>query len=278
MSKIRNILAILMVSFFAVSTAFAGETPFAATDHARMRILTGIDSIGEKTEHFEAALHMSMDEGWHSYWRVPGDAGAPPVFDWSASTNVKSVEVSWQAPKRYDEFGFQTFGYSNDVYYPLVVNLVEPNKATDLKVHIKTMVCSDICIPQTFDLAVSIPVGDGATVTHQRIIDNEKRRVPKAGNSPNLQIETVVAGPKALVVSAYSKNGFDKVDIFAYAPEITLSAIPQMMVDEDTGQRALISISAPEDVEDLNALIAGKTLNVTMVSGRDAIERSVTLP
>lgn len=279
MSKSQKFLRVLisgvLVFFGFLARAEAAETTWAATDHSRMRLITAVDSIGAG-DSFEAALHMRMSEGWHSYWRVSGDAGAPPRFDWGKSENVEAVEVSWQAPERFDEFGFQTFGYSDDVYFLLDVKVKEPGKTTMLSVNVQTMVCSDICIPQTFNLSMRIPAGDGAPVTQQKLIDFEKRKVPVSGNSPALAIETVVAGPEALVVNAFAQDGFDKADVFAVGDDFALTAIPEILPDEDDVRRAMIKIPKPADADNLNYLLQGKELSITLVSGRKAVEQKIT--
>ena len=38
-----------------------------------------------------AALHLTLTPGWHTYWRIPGEAGIAPRFDWGRSQNVASV-------------------------------------------------------------------------------------------------------------------------------------------------------------------------------------------
>ena len=58
-------------------------------------------------------------QGWKTYWRMPGDAGIPPQFDWSGSQNVKSVEVLWPAPQRFIDSGGETVGYKDRVVFPL---------------------------------------------------------------------------------------------------------------------------------------------------------------
>ena len=30
----------------------------------------------------QAGVHIQLDKGWKTYWRVPGDAGVPPDFNW----------------------------------------------------------------------------------------------------------------------------------------------------------------------------------------------------
>ncbi|MCB1531998.1 MAG: hypothetical protein KDJ35_03920 [Alphaproteobacteria bacterium] len=267
-------ICLFILALWPGSRALAGQSGWASTDYARMRMITGVDTIGPANS-FEAALHMRMEEGWHSYWKIPGEAGAPPRFDWSGSDNISDVEILWQAPKRFDEFGFQTFGYEKDVYFPLRVSLSEPGKAATLKIAVKTMVCHEICIPQDFTVSFSIPEGDGKDSSEQRLIDFEKRRVPQSEDSASLRIDTVVAGPDALVVSAYSQNGFDQADMFAYGGEILLTAAPEIAVEADDARHALITISKPEDLEALNLALQGQSLNIVLLSGRDALERSV---
>src|SRR5262245_8816410 len=57
---------------------------------------------------WRAGIDIALDEGWKTFWRVPGDAGVAPQFDWSRSRNVKSLTMLWPAPKRYDEEGGET--------------------------------------------------------------------------------------------------------------------------------------------------------------------------
>ncbi|MFY8145805.1 MAG: protein-disulfide reductase DsbD domain-containing protein, partial [Rhodobacter sp.] len=42
-----------------------------------------------------AALRLTLAPGWKTYWRSPGDAGIPPLFNWSGSQNLSGVRVHW---------------------------------------------------------------------------------------------------------------------------------------------------------------------------------------
>src|SRR5262245_8662823 len=50
-----------------------------------------------------AGIELKLSPGWKTYWRYPGDSGVPPQFDFSRSSNVKSVTVSWPAPHRFSD-------------------------------------------------------------------------------------------------------------------------------------------------------------------------------
>ena len=45
-----------------------------------------------------AGVEITLAEGWKTYWRTPGDAGVPPLFDWTGSTNVAAIKVRYPAP------------------------------------------------------------------------------------------------------------------------------------------------------------------------------------
>ena len=256
--------------------AFAGTSDWASTDHSRMRMLSAVNSIGEGQSEFEAALHMNISKGWHSYWHHPGDSGAPPIFDWSGSENVENVEVLWQTPKRYEEFGFQTFGYEDDVYFPLLVHLTNPGEPAKLSAKIRTMVCETICIPQNFSLSMDLPKGTGQEAAEQKIIEFEKRRVPVAEETPALRINTMVAGPDALVLTVFSQEGLSEADAFVTSGELMFTEIPKLSVEGKDKRKGMLVIPKPADLGNLSTFLEGKELNIVLTNGHMAIERKAS--
>lgn len=106
-----------------------------------------------------AGLSIRLAPGWKTYWRSPGDAGIPPQFDWSGSVNVAAVAVEWPAPEAFETFGMTTLGYKGAVTLPLVVTPVDAAAPVALRLGFDFGVCSDICVPERADLALSIAPG-----------------------------------------------------------------------------------------------------------------------
>ena len=266
-------LGVIMVCIvLGTYPAAASQSDWVKADYMKARLIAA-DAQGGAVD---LAVQVQIDAGWHSYWRNPGDAGAPPRFDWAASENVADVAVSWQAPKRYDEFGFQTFGYSNDVYFPLVVTPKETSKPVTLNVTVQTMVCSDICIPQVFTMNADLPAGDGVLAAQSKIIEFEKRRIPSVEDIANLKLNSAVIGPDALVINVYAHDGFDDFDVFATGDEIAFTIIPEITINKDDARTAMIKLPKPEDIDDLNAALKDQELSITIVSARRAIERKIS--
>ncbi len=65
-----------------------------------MRLVAGSAGGADRTS-LRAGIELRLATGWKTYWRYPGDSGVPPRFDFSKSTNVKSVTVRWPAPHRF---------------------------------------------------------------------------------------------------------------------------------------------------------------------------------
>jgi DsbC/DsbD-like thiol-disulfide interchange protein len=103
-----------------------------------------------------AAMDMTLAPGWKTYWRSPGEAGIPPSFDWSGSTNVKSVHIHWPAPSVFETNGMQTIGYHDRLLLPIEVVAVDPSMPVKLQVSVDLGVCDEICLPANLALIADL--------------------------------------------------------------------------------------------------------------------------
>jgi DsbC/DsbD-like thiol-disulfide interchange protein len=103
------------------------------------------------------AFHLTLLDGWKTYWRAPGDAGIPPQFDWTGSRNVKSVRFHWPRPAVFSVAGMQTYGYAGELMLPVEVVPLDPSQPVSLVAAVDLGVCSDICVPASFRVAADLP-------------------------------------------------------------------------------------------------------------------------
>lgn len=108
-----------------------------------------------------AGLDIRLAPGWKTYWRVPGEAGVPPYFDWTGSENVAAVEVSWPKPTTFETYGFTTLGYEDAVTLPLRVEAQDPSRPVSLRLEFAYGLCADICIPAQDNLTLDLPAEGG---------------------------------------------------------------------------------------------------------------------
>ena len=111
--------------------------------------------------HHMSGLSLELAAGWKTYWRSPGEAGIPPEFNWSGSTNVKSVRVHWPSPVVFHTNGMQTVGYHDAVVLPLEVEPIDPSQPVQLQAHVDMGICKDICMPASVAVTAVLPAPGG---------------------------------------------------------------------------------------------------------------------
>lgn len=111
--------------------------------------------------HYMSAISLTLAPGWHTYWRSPGETGIPPVFDWSASSNLKSVALHWPSPQVITQNGSVSIGYLDALTLPVEVVPLDPGKPVHLAVKMDLGICQDICMPAALALNATL-TGPGA--------------------------------------------------------------------------------------------------------------------
>ncbi len=216
------------LTFAGIVGLWSGETSAAQSSAYKSnavaaRLLTAQDGVPEHAETVSGALHLALGKGWKTYWRSPGEVGTPPSIDWSGSINVKEAEFFWPAPTRFRAFGIENFGYSKEVAFPLKIILEKPGEPVALRAKVNLLVCSTICVPEIFDLALTLGPGNGIDQDAAALIAASSRRVPGDGSRIGLvfQAGAISENGQELVVTVQSTRPLKNPDIF---PEMGPSA------------------------------------------------------
>ena len=136
----------------AATEAFASSPARATASSARL-LSGGTTADGR----YLAGVEIDLDPGTITYWRSPGEAGAPPGFDFSGSINVAAVDVVYPAPKRIDEQGVVVAGYDTRVIFPLKVAPRDPTEPVTLSLSLHYSACGKICLPARAKLSLVLP-------------------------------------------------------------------------------------------------------------------------
>lgn len=123
------------MSKYLVSLLLLTFSVFAAEEHATM-------SLQRANNKLIVTIHH--DEGWHTYWKNPGDSGIASSFKFSDAAdkplNLKSHE--WPLPEKHLEAGdILTIGYEGKQHFFF------DDASGVIKAHISVLICKDICIP-----------------------------------------------------------------------------------------------------------------------------------
>ncbi len=104
-------------------------------------------SGGREGGVWQAGILVELEPEWKTYWRMPGDSGIPPQFDWAGSENSAAIEVGFPVPRRFNDAGGETIGYHDQVVFPVFVKPEKLDAAVSLQLNMFFAVCKDVCIP-----------------------------------------------------------------------------------------------------------------------------------
>lgn len=262
--------------FQALPSWSQDAAPVEPEKHINFYVSDGPLLTRGETNHFGAILFVELDQGWHTYWRVPGDAGLAPRFDWSKSENIKDPKIGWVTPTRIIENDFQIFGYKDTAIFPVTFSAEDPAKEAVLDLNMDILICNEICVPEKLHTTLKfkpedIKPDEAALTNWDAVVD----RLPlKDAENDNLEIENVVLGPDALVITAFAKDGFENADLFAVTGDYAFTSTPEIKPEPSNPERAMIIVEKPDDVESLAGFLTGKKLELTLVSGETSIEKS----
>lgn len=133
-------------------------TPALAESRTQADVLQGKFRSGWQTpagSHL-TALQLELAQGWKTYWRAPGDAGIPPSFDWSGSSNLKSVRFHWPAPEVFDTNGMQSVGYHDRLVLPIEIEALDPSLPVSVRATVDIGICKDICMPASLSFTADL--------------------------------------------------------------------------------------------------------------------------
>ncbi|MDO6585636.1 protein-disulfide reductase DsbD family protein [Salipiger sp. 1_MG-2023] len=136
-----------LAACLVLASPLAAEEPITAELRPGWRLPNG--------DHV-AALHLTLAPGWHTYWRAPGDAGIPPLFDWAGSENVGDLGVIWPTPRVFWQSGMRSIGYEEELVLPI---RIRPRSDGDIRLttEMQLGLCKDICLPHTLHISAVLP-------------------------------------------------------------------------------------------------------------------------
>jgi DsbC/DsbD-like thiol-disulfide interchange protein len=263
--------ALLVIS--SQSCLAADASPWDKGTHSAARLLAGGAIREQSGTVLRAGIEITLQPGWKTYWRYPGDSGVPPRFSFARSENAADVTVLWPAPHRFFDGSGNSIGYTQRVIFPVHVTALDERKPVLLRVDFDYGVCEKLCVPVDSKLELSLTRDATA---HDAAIAASEARVPQRaalGLGDPLAVLGVKreAGPRfprvTVDLAARAQSG---VDLFAEGPTAHWALpLPQPVAGAPPGVRRFAF-----DLDGLppDAKLEGALLKLTAVSDAAAIE------
>jgi thiol:disulfide interchange protein DsbD len=103
-----------------------------------------------------------MADGWHTYWKNPGDSGLPTRLRWTLPTGFTAGPLQWPLPQRLAQGPLMSYGYAGEV---LLLTRVTPpadlaaGSTHRLAARADWLECKELCLPGRADLDLVLPTG-----------------------------------------------------------------------------------------------------------------------
>lgn len=185
--------------------AFAAETVPVDTGEVEGQLVTSHD-VAAPGQEIYVAVSTVLNEGWHTYWRNPGDSGEPFDVRFDDHDLISFGDVIWPLPAPIPTGPIINYGFEGAPLFLVPARIspdAQPGDVITLTGMSYYLVCKDICIPEQFDFALDIMVGD-----------------PVLDNRWNANINRAIASAPAPVdwpASARFEDGQIKVDVLSGA-------------------------------------------------------------
>jgi len=261
------ILTFLLL-FSSPTRAFISDP--ITTDQNSVRLLVGNQSDNK----IELGIEFKLQPGWKVYWRTPGDVGMPITANWQGSENLSNPQIIWPAPKRFNEYDIESFGYHDYLLLPIKAETT-PGRPVTINLHLSYAICKEICIIEEHDFHTMIQAGAKDDQANNLIAQAETL-VP--GNNAGISIvdsSLKKSGKDAeIIVKAVSRSALQEPDLIVEGPADFRFVKGAVKFSADK-KEAVFTIPVISQISDKN--FTGGNLTLTLVDGKYSLEKKITL-
>ncbi len=156
-------------------------SPVEAASHTTATLLLS-QASARPGDTLWAGIHLKMDPGWHTYWRNPGESGAPTTVTWKMPNVVGAGGILWPIPETHEAGGLTTYVYTDEVtlIVPLTIASNAPPGDVELSADLRWLECEKVCVPGRGTVTGRITIGpvplDGSGRAQ---IERARQRLPQ---------------------------------------------------------------------------------------------------
>jgi len=189
----RTLIAMLLVAALA-ATGRGGARP-EGEPHVSARLLANTTAI-VPGEPFLLGVELTMADGWHIYWKNPGEAGLPTEVTWDVPKGFQEEGLPWPVPIRFTMPGdITSFGYEGSVMLASQWLAPEDLKVGDtvtLSAKVRWLACKGRCVPGEATVRLRLPLAAGRTPANGALFGAWFDRLPHSTRPPDRRVEVAV--------------------------------------------------------------------------------------
>ncbi len=139
---------------------------------------------------FNLWLRLTIEPGWHIYWKNPGESGLPTTVSWSLPPGVSLLELSWAVPEKFVDSLATSYGYKDQVLILATLSIspeVPAGSALRLDAEISYLVCREGCLPGSCSSSLALEVKKAAAPenkAYRHVFFAARLKLPEAARWP----------------------------------------------------------------------------------------------
>lgn len=141
-----------LLSILVATSAFA-EVQYATATWTTTKTATSSGPI-------QTVIRMKISDGWHTYWKNPGEGGIPIKIEAKLPDGWTLGEIQYTAPKRFTTGELPSIGYEGEAILPITIyppkGAVSDGKLPEIKANLSWLTCNESsCVPGEAELTLS---------------------------------------------------------------------------------------------------------------------------
>jgi thiol:disulfide interchange protein DsbD len=210
--------------------------------HTKASLLSETDAA-RPGQPLTVGIRLQMEEGWHTYWRNPGDSGLPTRVKWELPAGFAAGEIQWPYPIRFRTGPLVNYGYEHDVLLPVEIRVPAALPASHVRIagRVDWLECQEACLPGRAELSLTLPVRATAAPGAQGALFAEaRRRLPRKDPAWAISASST-AGSLSLVVRPPRGTELREAYFYPAAPRLLDHAQPQTLTRGGASHRLALA-------------------------------------
>ena len=153
-------------------------------NHTQVKLLLPVTDA-KPGDTILAGVQLTMDPGWHTYWRNPGDAGTATTIQWQLPAGVTADPIQWPLPHKLPPVEVTTYGYQGDALLLVPLHLATnlPAGPLNLAAKVAWLECKETCIPAKQDISATLTVGpESKSSLDAALIESGRAKLARTDN------------------------------------------------------------------------------------------------
>ena len=224
-------LSVPLAGLLAAASLRPADAQPSASGHVAAELVSEFNALAPgRTAN--VGLRLVHEPHWHTYWIVPGDAGLPTQVRWQMPPGFQAGPLQWPVPQVLRVGSLANYGYEGTVLLPAAVAVpgaTRDGSQVHLAAHADWLVCNDICIPESADLALDLPVNKAEAATPTRFRDEFAATAARVPHPVALSGADAIVDGSRIRLRFVPDRPLDRLDFFPLEPSRIQAAAPQRL-------------------------------------------------